>query len=116
MNHEYKSGTLTENGVEQWAVFERCFTAKWLVIARCPDERCAFTIVAHMNASIQTLREKGHERGASCVAVCSVNGVCDICCGSGMIGKKGNTFEALCPNAVRKYDAVKARKKIRTAA
>ena len=118
MGQEYKSGILTENGVTQWAVFERCYTRDWLVVARCPDEWCAAAIVAHMNGNIRNLMQRGHDGGKTCVPICSVHKVCALCGGAGLIERvgTGNCWGGTCPNAARLYAARRKRNEKRIAA
>ena len=100
--HEFISDKSTRNGVEQWAVFERCGTSEWHLVARCPDEECAHTLAAHLTANVQKLLEKGFICDDTCVPVCSVDAVCASCGGAGLIERIGkDSWDDLCPNAKR---------------
>jgi hypothetical protein len=94
--HEFMSDAITENGIEQWAIFERRYSAKWILVARCPDERCATTIVATLNARVS---DQG--RSETCVAICSVDTVCAVCNGLGYLEHEPgtNSYGAVCPKA-----------------
>jgi hypothetical protein len=102
MSHEFISDTIMENGVEGWAVFERRYSAKWILVARCPDEQAASTIVAHLNASVSSLRDRGIE-GATCVSICSIEGTCELCQGHGWLDHVPgtNVYGKRCPIAKR---------------
>jgi hypothetical protein len=106
MPHEYIRDTIMENGVEQWAVFERAYSCKWLLVARCPDERCASTIVARLNSSIMELKEQGYRQGSTCVAICSIDRLCEICNGVGYLNHEPgtNVFNDTCPVAKRLHE------------
>ena len=111
MKHEIKNDILIENGVEGWAVFERRYSRKWIVVARCPNKRCADAIACHMQASIRSLYHEGQPGGLTCVPPCCVNGVCEVCTGAGSI--EGGNF---CPVALRTYKRSRAAQKRRLAA
>jgi len=95
--HEFMSDVIAENGLEQWVIFERRFSAKWILVARCPDERSASTIVAHLNASA-SIREGC---GQACVAICSIDAPCEVCHGVGYLDHEPgtNVYGATCPRA-----------------